>query len=128
VVVSGGYDGKILIHDLASGAPLKVFEGHQGGIRSVAVASLAGKAVVISGGDNGTIRLLELTAGSLDAARTLEIVPASGALIELVPDGAGGERLVRASPDAWRHWAAEYCTRDELHMTDLDDMPRVDAA
>ncbi|MFI6740886.1 serine/threonine-protein kinase [Nonomuraea sp. NPDC050451] len=64
VVASGGYDGTVLISDLATGAPLhSPFTGHQGPVWSVATGQLNGRPVVVSGGRDGTVRVWDQTTG-----------------------------------------------------------------
>ncbi|MET8052035.1 protein kinase [Streptosporangium sp. NPDC005286] len=62
VVVSGGYkDHTVRVWDLATGAPIgKPFTGHRGLIESVAVGRLDGRPVVVSGGDDGMMRVWSL--------------------------------------------------------------------
>jgi serine/threonine protein kinase len=65
VVVSGAYEGTVLLSDLATGTlvgtPLK---GHRGPVWSVAVTELDGRPVAISGGLDGTVRLWDLATGN----------------------------------------------------------------
>ncbi|MFG6201826.1 protein kinase [Nonomuraea sp. JJY05] len=64
VVASGGYDGTVLISDLATGAPLhSPFTGHQGPVWSVATGQVNGRPVVVSGGRDGTVRVWDQTTG-----------------------------------------------------------------
>ncbi|MGW4964046.1 protein kinase domain-containing protein [Nonomuraea sp. NPDC004186] len=64
VVASGGYDGTVLISDLATGAPLhSPFAGHQGPVWSVATGQVSGRPVVVSGGRDGTVRVWDQTTG-----------------------------------------------------------------
>ncbi|MER5420737.1 WD40 repeat domain-containing serine/threonine-protein kinase [Streptosporangium roseum] len=58
VVVSGGYDGTVLVSDLATGIPVGTpFTGHRGPVWSVAVGQLDGRPVAVSGGNDGTVRV-----------------------------------------------------------------------
>ncbi|MEU6787792.1 serine/threonine-protein kinase [Nonomuraea angiospora] len=64
VVASGGYDGTVLISDLATGAPLhSPFTGHQGPVWSVATGQVNGRPAVVSGGRDGTVRVRDQTTG-----------------------------------------------------------------
>ncbi|MGW0199782.1 serine/threonine-protein kinase [Nonomuraea sp. NPDC003201] len=64
VVASGGYDGTVLISDLATGVPLhSPFAGHQGPVWSVATGQVNGRPVVVSGSRDGTVRVWDQTTG-----------------------------------------------------------------
>ena len=128
VVVSGGADNTIRVFDLGSGKPLAVLEGHQNIVTSVAVAHVGGKDVVVSGGADGIVRVVTLAPKRFEVLRKLCIVHNTGSAVALQPDGARGDLLVSASPDAWRDWSAEYRVGDLLHMTDIDDIPRAGSA
>jgi hypothetical protein len=95
---------------------------------SVAVAHVGGKDVVVSGGDDGTISVITLAPKLFKASRKLCIDHSTGSAVALKPDGARGDLLVSASPEAWRDWSAEYRVGDLLHMTDIDDIPRAGSA
>jgi WD40 repeat protein len=45
--------------DLRSGAQLHQFTGHTGSVTTIAVAELNGRPIVISGSDDGTVRVWE---------------------------------------------------------------------
>jgi WD40 repeat protein len=62
VVVTGGWDGRVRVWDLAGGIPVGgPLTGHQGGVRAVTVGELNGRPVIVSGGDDGTVRIWEET-------------------------------------------------------------------
>ncbi|MFI7132202.1 serine/threonine-protein kinase [Nonomuraea sp. NPDC050153] len=64
VVASGGYDGTVLISDLATGAPLRApFRGHREAVWSVATGQVNGRPVVVSGGLDGTVRVWDQATG-----------------------------------------------------------------
>jgi WD40 repeat protein len=51
----------VRVWDLASGAPLgEPLTGHYGGVRAVAFGELDGRAIALSGGEDGTVRIHEL--------------------------------------------------------------------
>ncbi|MET7330969.1 serine/threonine-protein kinase [Nonomuraea sp. NPDC005650] len=63
-VASGGYDGTVLVSDLATGTPLRApFRGHEGPVWSVATGQVNGRPVVVSGGSDGTVRVWDQTTG-----------------------------------------------------------------
>ncbi|MEU7451657.1 serine/threonine-protein kinase [Streptosporangium roseum] len=65
VVVSGGYDGTVLVSDLATGIPVgSPFTGHRGPVWSVAVGQLDGRPAVVSGGSDGTVLVSDLATGA----------------------------------------------------------------
>jgi WD40 repeat protein len=124
VVGAGSGEETVRVFGLASRQQIALLEDHQASVRSVAVAEIAGKHVVVSGSDDGTLRRWSLTPRGLEVAEKLCIVPSTGSVIALKPDGAGGDLLLHASPDAWRDFAAEYHDGDRVEMTDIEDMPR----
>ena len=72
VIVSGGRDGTVRVWDLATGQPvgepLRGHEsedlwGHDGDVWSVAVGERDGRAVIVSGGNDGTVRVWDLATG-----------------------------------------------------------------
>jgi WD40 repeat protein len=68
-VVSGGNDRTVLVWDLASGRQLHRLTGHEGWVRAVAVSADGTRAVTgsdegtVSGRDEGTLRMWDLTRG-----------------------------------------------------------------
>ncbi len=107
VIVSGGGDSSVRVWDAVNSECLAVLEGQSGGLRSVALGRLGTRDIIVSGGGD-SVRIWDV-ADALAAistnVRTLDLRP--DALLDLAPDGAGGHRITRASPDAWRYYIAQ---------------------
>lgn len=94
VVVSGGYDGTVVMADLATGAPVgATLKGHRGPVWSVATGLSRGGPVAVSAGRDGTARLWDLSAGT----PLLEPFTGHRGSVESVAVGRLGERPVAVS-------------------------------
>ena len=77
VVVSGDEEGAVRVWELATGETVAAFTGHSRGVAefahsrgvaAVAVVDLDGRPVVVSGGEDGAVRVWELATGTRVAA------------------------------------------------------------
>jgi hypothetical protein len=73
---------------------------------------------------DGVIEFLHLAPETFEVTAKLYVHRATGAFVRLRPQTSGGDVIVDASPDAWRHWSAAYRAHDGTFITDLDNMPR----
>jgi WD40 repeat protein len=92
VIVSGGTDKTVRVHDLNSGAPLMVLEGHQSWITSVALGALGDRAVVASGGCDKTLRVHDLSTGE-----SLMVLTGHQDVVGTVAVGSLGDRAIVVS-------------------------------
>lgn len=91
-VVAGGYDGRVLVWDAASGKVTHDLRGHDGPV--YAVAATADGSRLVSGGADRTVRVWDMTTG--EAVRTFDGHPG---LVFAVAVDAGGKRVVAAGKD-----------------------------
>ncbi|MGV9249605.1 WD40 repeat domain-containing protein [Streptomyces sp. NPDC003710] len=63
--VSGGYDGRVRVWDLADGAERAVLTGHSGGVEAVACMVIDGRPHAVSGGNDRTLGIWDLGRGRL---------------------------------------------------------------
>ncbi len=127
VAISGGYDRTVRLWDAASGESIAVLEGPNDWVSSVAPGRIGGRDVGLSGSYDVTVRLWNigdvLSSVETSLPRQLVLGPGPDTFMELVPDGAGGYRIARSSPDAWRYfiakgWTAEGC----IVMAPIEEM------
>jgi WD40 repeat protein len=55
----------VRVWDLATGTQLQQLSGHPGGVSALAVATLDGRPIVITGGGDSTVRAWDLSNGNL---------------------------------------------------------------
>src|SRR5271157_3306255 len=89
-VVSGSYDGKVKVWDLASGQEQWTLSGHGGGVMALA---MTGDGRVVSGSHDGTVKVWDLASGQ--EQRTLS--GHGGRVMALAMTGDG--RVVSGSED-----------------------------
>jgi WD40 repeat protein len=121
-VLSGHEDSVVCIHELFSKRLLVELRGHQHAVTSLKVGLQEGRPAVVSGGDDGTVRIFQLDA--FDTVQRTYINHETGSFIRLDKDSFDNERLLEASSDAWRDFAADYKTLNESGVADIADMPK----
>src|SRR5262249_52441555 len=80
VIASGGKDGAIIVRNLETGEVLHPLRGHEKNVRAVA---FSGKGLLVSGGEDGSVRTWDLATGQ---GRILGKHPASVAGIAFHPN------------------------------------------
>src|SRR5205807_180357 len=77
-------DGTLRVWDVKTAAPLRVLEGHEGGIHAAEIAAEGSGAV--SAGADGSLRVWDLSSG---VGRTIAHEPTAGGFVAVVisPDG-----------------------------------------
>jgi WD40 repeat protein len=88
--VSGGYDGTVIVWDLATGTVLHILPGHEARVMAVAVTGDGTRAV--SGGYDGTVIVWDLATGT-----ALHILPGHRSAVRAVAVIGDGTRAVTSS-------------------------------
>ena len=64
MIISGSLDHTVRLWDGDSRIQLSRLEGHEGGVRSVALGKLSGQSVIISGSSDHTVRVWDNVSGT----------------------------------------------------------------
>lgn len=106
VVLVGGADGVVDVHEAVHGAALFTLDGHDGRVTAIDTMNLCGMLIAVSGSDDGAVRLWNLADGSLLAELRDPELPVAALCLEEV-DGVPVAHVVT--------------TTGGIHVVNLDD-------
>ncbi|HEU4421462.1 MAG TPA: WD40 repeat domain-containing protein [Pilimelia sp.] len=94
MIAAGGADGRVRLWDARTGRQLRVLDGHDRAVRTVALAAVAGRPIAASGGEDGTVVLWDAVTGDQIHRLDLRGPSARAAYAEAVVVGEVSGRTV----------------------------------